>query len=37
MTDEEIKIELQKIREELSKLYEVVQEYMNEEKIINRR
>ena len=37
MTEEEIKAEIQKLREELNKLYEVVQEYMNQEKLINRR
>ena len=37
MTKEEIEIELQKIREEISKLYEVVQEYFNQEKLIDRR
>lgn len=37
MTEDEIKAEIEKIKEELSKLYEVVQEYMNQEKLINRR
>lgn len=37
MTEDEIRDEINKIKEELNKLYEVVEEYLNEEKIITRR
>lgn len=37
MTEEEIKAELQKLREQIDLLSQVVLQYMNEEKLINRR
>ena len=37
MTKEELEIELNKIKEEIQKLYEVVMEYVNSEKLISRR
>lgn len=37
MTEDEIKAEIEKIKEELNRLYEVVLDYMNQEKIITKR
>lgn len=37
MTEEEIKAELQKLREQIDLLSQVVLQYMNDEKLINRR
>lgn len=37
MTEEEIKIELQKMKEQIELLSKVVMQYVYEEKLINRR